>query len=608
MSFVEVISIHSVFLPLILRIPNIMFLATSLLCSLGAALAAPATTDPGYNCRPGQKCWPSLQEWQQLNQTVDGSLYQTIPMGAPCYTNSKYADASVCAVVENEYSNSIARGSFYGQTYWPNWEACGTSGCSLLSSDPEETLYSTCSLGRLATYYVDVANMSHISAALQFAKKHNIRISVKNTGHDFFGRSSVPNSLAIWTHNLKNLDFYQNFTASNCPSANGPNVGEMGAGVVAGNAYRFFNSHGMDVTGGYEESVGIAGGFGQGGGVGDYTTTYGLMVDNAVEFEVVTADGRTRIINECNDPDLFWAMRGGGGGTYAILTKFRVQLYPSVPIHTFNFVASFSGTNVTQQQTLRKLMTAHASNQQGWSAQRVTGQVDYSLEAASVGIVLPYNDDGAKLKAATASFAQFVSNLTNVNVKQNNYTLYPTYTDYLAFSAADARATEPTGIFSLLASRLMPGHLFSTPETVDSVIDAVIDGMVKASTFGLARVGVQIVSETPVSNPDKEQKTSALPAWRDALWHVIHVGEWEEPLAPAALEAATDGFLQMLDPLKKLSPGGGAYFNEAHYGEPNWQQTFFGANYERLLEVKSRYDPTHIFDCYKCVGWRGEQE
>jgi FAD/FMN-containing dehydrogenase len=86
-------------------------------------------------------------------------------------------------------------------------------------------------------------------------------------------------------------------------------IGELGAGVIAGNAYRYFNAHGMDITGGYEQSVGIAGGFAQGGGVGSFRTTYGLMADNAVEFEVVTADGEVRIINECNDPDLFWAMR-----------------------------------------------------------------------------------------------------------------------------------------------------------------------------------------------------------------------------------------------------------------------------------------------------------
>lgn len=584
-----------------------MFRATSLISPLGFAVVAIAATDPGYDCRPGQNCWPSGSEWQQLNQTVDGHLYQTIPMGAPCYANSAYYDATVCAVVEDNYNNSIPRGSYYGQTYWPNWEACGRSGCSLLSSDPEETLYSNCSLGRLASYYVDVRNASHISATLQFAHDHNIRISIKNTGHDFFGRSTVPNSLAIWTHNLNHLDFYQNFSASNCPLANGQNVGEMGAGVVAGDAYRFFNSHGMDITGGYEESVGIAGGFGQGGGVGDYTTTYGLMVDNAVEFEVVTADGQVRIINECNDPDLFWAMRGGGGGTYAVLTKYRVQVYPLVPIHTYNFVAKFTGTNSSQQQALREILTAHAKNQIEWSSELVTGSGNWFPNGVELGLFLSFNDDGSKLKAATASFAQLVHNITDVTVVQNNYTSYATYTDYLVFSAADATTTEPAGIFSLLASRLMPRHLFTTAETVDSLVSSVIFGIEKARTL-LNRTAVQIVLETPVSNPDTNRKTSALPAWRDALWHVIHVGEWEEPLAPSVLEQATVGFLGMLEPLKKLSPDGGAYFNEAHYGEPDWEKTFFGVNYGRLLEIKNKYDPTHIFDCWKCVGWRGEQE
>ncbi|KAJ5856742.1 hypothetical protein N7455_007636 [Penicillium solitum] len=165
-----------------------------------------------------------------------------------------------------------------------------------------ELLYSTCTLGRLSSYYVDVRDASHISATLRFAHAHNIRISVKNTGHDFFGRSSVPNTLAIWTHNLDSIAFSSNFTANNCLLANSQNVGELGAGVIAADAYHFFSSKGMDITGGYEQSVGLADGFAQGGGVGSFTTTYGLMADNAVEFEVVTADGEIRTINQCNEP------------------------------------------------------------------------------------------------------------------------------------------------------------------------------------------------------------------------------------------------------------------------------------------------------------------
>jgi hypothetical protein len=76
-----------------------------------------------------------------------------------------------------------------------------------------------------------------------------------------------------------------------------------------------------------------------------------------------------------------------------------------------------------------------------------------------------------------------------------------------------------------------------------------------------------------MTNLDSNHRTSAPPAWRDALWHVIHAGEWKEPLEPTVLQNATTGFLEMLDPPKKLSPGEGAY-NEAHYCELDWEVTF----------------------------------
>jgi FAD/FMN-containing dehydrogenase len=321
----------------------------------------------------------------------------------------------------------------------------------------------------------------------------------------------------------------------------------------------------MDITGGYEESVGIAGGFGQGGGVGDFTTTYGLMVDNAMEFEVVTADGQVRVINECNDPDLFWAMRGGGGGTYAVLTKYRVQVYPALPIHTYTFSATFSGDNATQKATLDKILTAHAENQLSWSAQLVTGSTDYYPSHISMGLVLPYNDNGTKLKSTIAAFVKTISNMSNITITNNTYIAFASYTDYLALSAADARKTEPAGISSLLSSRLMPRNLFKTPESINSLVEVVLYGIEKARTL-LPLTATQIVYESPLSNPDTKHSTSAHPAWRDALWHVIHVGEWEEPLTPAVHEDAADGFLEMLEPLKALTPGGGAYFNEASWG------------------------------------------
>lgn len=80
----------------------------------------------------------------------------------------------------------------------------------------------------------------------------------------------VPSYLVIWTHNLDTLNFHTKFTAYNRPSANGHNIGEIGAEILATNAYRYFNSRSMDSPGGYEQSVGLADDFGQGGGVSSF--------------------------------------------------------------------------------------------------------------------------------------------------------------------------------------------------------------------------------------------------------------------------------------------------------------------------------------------------
>ncbi|KAJ7695377.1 hypothetical protein B0H17DRAFT_1271858 [Mycena rosella] len=123
-----------------------------------------------FNCQPGQKCWPSPKEWQQLNTTLDGRLYLTIPLGAPCYPNSTYYNAATCSTVEANITNDLARIGNYGQTYWQNWEACSASACSLSPTEPTYLLYTICSLGRLGAYYIDVRSPSHIAAAIAFAK------------------------------------------------------------------------------------------------------------------------------------------------------------------------------------------------------------------------------------------------------------------------------------------------------------------------------------------------------------------------------------------------------------------------------------------------------
>lgn len=577
--------------------------------ALGLVATASATSSPGYNCRPGQACWPSNKEWEKLNSTLSGNLHRTIPYAASCYYSDPNYDPSACAVVAANYTENQPRTDVYGAASGLNWESCLSNTCALNPSNTSQVLSDQCYLGRLSSLYVDATDASHVSTAIKFAREHNIRVSIKNTGHDYYGRSTSPNTLAIWTHNMNTMKYHKEFTASNCAAANGEHIGEMGAGTQAVDAYTYFQTFGMDVTGGNEGSVGLAGGFGQGGGHGVFGPMYGLMADNAVEFDVVTADGKFRTINQCNDPDLFWAMRGGGGGTFAVLINYRFQLHEAVKINVYSFLASFKpdGNSTANWPVLEQLLTKHATHQPEWSANNVSGHAYYWPNECALYFVLPSNNVSA-LKDLTKEFASFVTNHPEIEVGESNYTTYDTYTGYLELTSAIASKLSPGGLFEIMASRLVPESLFETKSSVTDLVGAVVKGIEIGETIIPGETTlIQIIMTTPI-NHQNGAETSVNPVWRSALWHTIMTSGWSENYPPSNTSAIVEGWLDTVEPLKELTPGGGCYVNEGHYLEPEWQETFFGTNYVGLLAAKNKYDPTHFFDCWKCVGWEGPSE
>ena len=575
--------------------------------ALGLFPSASATSS-GYNCRPGQDCWPSDEEWESFNSSLSGSLHRTIPYAASCYYSSPYYDLQTCGIVKENYTVNQARTDVYGAVTGLNWESCLSQTCALdieAISSPA-VLSDRCYLGRLSSLYVDARETAHVVTAVKFAQRHNLRISIKNTGHDYFGRSTSPHTLAIWTHNMKTMKYHANFTASNCPDSNGQHIGEIGAGAQASDVYTYFQNFDMDVTGGNEGSVGLAGGFGQGGGHGIFGPSYGLMVDNAVEFDVVTADGQLRTINCCNDPDLFWAMRGGGGGSFGILTSYRFQLHPAVKINLYQFHANFTthGNETANYPALEKILTQHATYQPIWSHNNISGHAYYWPNKTEIYLVLPSNNETA-LKALTNEFSSSLTNQADIHVTTNTYTTYPKYTSFLQITNTIAARLTPAGIFEAVAGRLMPQSLFENYTTISDLVNAVLQGVRLSNNLIPENASLtQVIMTTPVNNQNGNT-TSANPAWRTALWHVLMTGGWTGELGVSNETALLESWLDTVKPLKDLTPGGGCYLNEGHYLEPEWQETFYGSNYPALLEIKKKYDPTHFFDCWKCVGWEG---
>ena len=144
------------------------------------------------------------------------------------------------------------------------------------------------------------------------ARKHNIRTVIKNSGHDYIGRSIAPNSMSIWVHHMKGIELHKGaFSPKGC------NVSIEGTGAymtaLAGTqmyeAYAETAKINYTVVGGNGRTVAL-GGFLTGGGHSILAPAYGLASDNVLEFEVVTPTGEIVTANECQNTDLFWAMRG----------------------------------------------------------------------------------------------------------------------------------------------------------------------------------------------------------------------------------------------------------------------------------------------------------
>ncbi|CAE6451687.1 unnamed protein product [Rhizoctonia solani] len=160
------------------------------------------------HCTANQPCWPSVNVWASFNSSVNGKLVAPRPPGWVCH-DPNY-DEAACNIAKQNWNNSFWRANQAGAMENPVWDSLG---CDI--NTPRNV---TCDQGFVPHYSINAQNDSHVSEAVKFADKYNLSLVVKNTGHDFLGRSSGAGSFSIWTHNLKGINFSSSFVASGCPA------------------------------------------------------------------------------------------------------------------------------------------------------------------------------------------------------------------------------------------------------------------------------------------------------------------------------------------------------------------------------------------------------
>src|SRR5580658_6608669 len=253
--------------------------------------------------RPSDPGWPTPARWAELDRAVEGRLFKP---ASPFLNCREDAGHSECAAAVERVHNPYFIGDEPAITQASGWVDAWTCESS--------------------AYAVAAERTADVAAAVNFAGKNNLRLVVRGGGHGYQGTSNAPDSLLIWTRRMNAVTLHDDFVPQGCHSKQSPQPAmSVGAGTLWADAYEMVTTRGgRYVQGGGCRTVGVAG-LVQGGGFGSWSKRYGTGAAGLLEAEIVTADGVVRVVNECLNPDLFWAIKGGGGGTFGVVTRFTLR-------------------------------------------------------------------------------------------------------------------------------------------------------------------------------------------------------------------------------------------------------------------------------------------
>ncbi|KAI0886568.1 FAD-binding domain-containing protein [Annulohypoxylon maeteangense] len=539
-------------------------------------------TNASSHCKvlPGDDAWPKVSDWNSLNRTVNGRLIASVPVASVCHDQpfNNY-NADTCTTLQNTWADPtllrINNPSEVLSMYFDNYT------CDAFTPRSQ-----ACELGNRASYVINVTGVADVKAGIDFARKRNVRLVIKNTGHDYLGKSTGKGALSLWTHNLKSTKYIPNYKSS---YYTGPAM-KLGAGVEGFEAYAAANATGHRIVGGSCPTVGITGGYSQGGGHSLLSSLHGMGADNVLEWEVVTADGKHLVATPTQNSDLYWAMSGGGGGTYAVALSMTSRLHSDGIVGgsklTFNDTKVGNDAFWEAIGSYHTLLAPFVDSGNTWLYTLTNNVFD------SWVVTMP----GADLNKVNALMKPFLDDLTKrgidydytTSIAENYYNHFDHYLGPLP------EGITPYAPFT--GSRILPRAMFLDPAQNPTITGSLRNASLAKAFDPLACLALNVTGKA-------HSKNAVLPAWRDSISVCLTPGVWDEHASPAEMAERQDYAANVLQPmLDAASPGGGVYLNEANYKQQNWQKEFYGTNYKQLLAIKNKYDPESLLYAHTAVG------
>jgi len=306
----------------------------------------------------------------------------------------------------------------------------------------------------------------------------------------------------------------------------------------------------------------------------------------------VTATGDHVIATPSQNADLYWALSGGGPGTYGVVISMTVRAHQDGVVGGASL--SFA-TNGISKDTYWKAIAA-------WQTQ-LPAIVDagataiYIMTPAAFQIA-PLTAPGKSAAEVNAMLDPFTKKLTELGITYtHNITSEPTFLGHVT----NYFGTSPYGEYptaQLLGGRLVPR---SVVENNNNGLTAVMRDITENTAFYIAATALS-TSQNP-TNTTPIAPNAVLPAWRSALLSVLVPSPWDFTL-PRSVEEQRERQLtdSIIPQLTTVTPHPGTYMNKGDFRLASWKEDFYGANYARLRAVKAKYDPGDLFYATTAVG------
>ncbi|KAI9151282.1 FAD-linked oxidoreductase sor8 [Paramyrothecium foliicola] len=437
-----------------------------------------------------------------------------------------------------------------------------------------------CTLGNYPVYSINATGARDYQVAVDFARRRNIRLVIRNTGHDYNGKSTGAASLALWTHHMKVMKL----TSFRSRSYSGKAF-QFGAGVLGIEAYRYADSRGFSVVGPNQPSVGIVGGYTQGGGHGPFASRYGLAADQVLEWEVVLASGKVAKASR-DSPEhasLYWALCGGGGGAFAAVVSVTVKAHPIMAMSTANLSFLLPSEGKTGEDVFYQGVEAFNKHVLSLSD---AGTVAVWFIATGSFTLDTVFAPGLKQKELDTIMSPLLQRLTDLKI-EHKYSSIQHASFLSGFSQQNAVNVANLNI----GGRLIPRSLIKN--NLKGLTAAVRNITSQGAVF--SGVSFDVSQHAPDS-------IGANPQWREAAFNAVVGFPFDWANWDLSLDAAGQITDSILPQLERLTPGGAVYLNEADFQQPDWSKAFYGTHWKKLSEVKEKYDPLGIFYSLGAVG------